>query len=109
MVPLSLLKIDSYTEKFIQEADVGMVGVNVGNCAPYPYLPFGGIKGSLIGNNKVQGKDVMDFFTQNKVAKMRLVDPAIGEVNYTNKGDSVPSSVADYLPMTREFRGTLPL
>lgn len=28
-----------YTEKFIAEADVGMVGVNVGVCAPHPYLP----------------------------------------------------------------------
>ncbi|MEH6651447.1 MAG: aldehyde dehydrogenase family protein [Motiliproteus sp.] len=64
-----------YTEKFINEADVGMVGVNVGVCAPHPYLPFGGIKGSLVGNNKVQGKDAIDFFTQNKVATVRVVDP----------------------------------
>ena len=64
-----------YTEKFINEADVGMVGVNVGICAPHPYLPFGGIKGSLVGNNKVQGKDAIDFFTQNKVATVRVVDP----------------------------------
>ncbi|BBB31198.1 aldehyde dehydrogenase family protein [Neptunomonas japonica] len=64
-----------YTEKFINEADVGMVGVNVGICAPHPYLPFGGIKGSLVGNNKVQGKSAVDFFTQNKVATVRVVDP----------------------------------
>lgn len=64
-----------YTEKFINEADVGMVGVNVGVCAPHPYLPFGGIKGSLVGNNKVQGKDAIDFFTQNKVATVRTVAP----------------------------------
>lgn len=64
-----------YTEKFINEADVGMVGVNVGICAPHPYLPFGGIKGSLVGNNKVQGKDAIDFFTQSKVATVRVVNP----------------------------------
>ncbi|MEH6458214.1 MAG: aldehyde dehydrogenase family protein [Cocleimonas sp.] len=64
-----------YTEKFINEADVGMVGVNVGVCAPHPYLPFGGIKNSLVGNNKVQGKDAVDFFTQNKVATVRSVNP----------------------------------
>ncbi len=64
-----------YTEKFINEADVGMVGVNVGICAPHPYLPFGGIKDSLVGNNKVQGKDAVDFFTQNKTATVRVVDP----------------------------------
>jgi malonate-semialdehyde dehydrogenase (acetylating)/methylmalonate-semialdehyde dehydrogenase len=64
-----------YIEKFIEEADVGMIGVNVGICAPHPYLPFGGIKGSLIGNNKVQGKDAIDFFTQNKTATVRFVSP----------------------------------
>jgi malonate-semialdehyde dehydrogenase (acetylating)/methylmalonate-semialdehyde dehydrogenase len=50
-----------YTERFIQKADVGMVGVNVGIRSLHPYLPFGGIKGSLIGNNMVQGKDAVDF------------------------------------------------
>ena len=65
-----------YTEYFINEADVGMVGVNVGVCAPHPYLPFGGIKGSLVGNNKVQGRDAIDFFTQNKTATVRVINPS---------------------------------
>lgn len=60
-----------YAERFSSLADVGMVGVNVGICAPHPYLPFGGIKGSLLGTNKVQGKDGIDFFTQNKVVTVR--------------------------------------
>ena len=64
-----------YTEKFISEADVGMVGVNVGICAPHPYLPFGGIKDSLLGTNKVQGKDGIEFFTQNKIATIRFAPP----------------------------------
>ncbi|MEN6484537.1 MAG: CoA-acylating methylmalonate-semialdehyde dehydrogenase [Syntrophobacteraceae bacterium] len=64
-----------YSERFIAEADVGMVGVNVGICAPHPYLPFGGIKGSLIGTDKVQGKDGINFFTQNKVATVRTAPP----------------------------------
>ena len=29
-----------YAEKFSRMADVGMVGVNVGICAPHPYVPF---------------------------------------------------------------------
>lgn len=64
-----------YTEKFITEADVGMVGVNVGICAPHPYLPFGGIKASHLGTDKVQGKDGIDFFTQNKIATVRFAPP----------------------------------
>jgi malonate-semialdehyde dehydrogenase (acetylating)/methylmalonate-semialdehyde dehydrogenase len=65
-----------YTEKFIQEADVGMVGVNVGICAPHPYLPFGGIKDSLVGTDKVQGKGGISFFTQEKVATIRFDAPS---------------------------------
>jgi malonate-semialdehyde dehydrogenase (acetylating)/methylmalonate-semialdehyde dehydrogenase len=79
-----------YTEKFINDADVGMVGVNVGVCAPHPYLPFGGIKGSLVGNNKVQGKDAIDFFTQSKVATVRVVNP---KGNNTPDTKSVNSNV----------------
>ena len=85
-----------YTEKFINEADVGMVGVNVGVCAPHPYLPFGGIKNSLVGNNKVQGKDAVDFFTQNKVATVRSVDPSDDGSRTAKQTDpSVRSCVAD--------------
>ena len=65
-----------YSEKFIAEANVGMVGVNVGICAPHPYLPFGGIKDSHLGTDKVQGKDGVDFFTQNKIATVRYSAPA---------------------------------
>jgi malonate-semialdehyde dehydrogenase (acetylating) / methylmalonate-semialdehyde dehydrogenase len=65
-----------YAEKFIADADVGMVGVNVGICAPHPYLPFGGIKDSHLGTDKVQGKDGIDFFTQNKVATIRVAPPS---------------------------------
>lgn len=78
-----------YTEQFINQADVGMVGVNVGICAPHPYLPFGGIKDSLVGNNKVQGKEGIDFFTQNKVATVRVHHP---EAN-TNSNSQQPSDV----------------
>jgi malonate-semialdehyde dehydrogenase (acetylating)/methylmalonate-semialdehyde dehydrogenase len=64
-----------YAEKFISEADVGMIGVNVGVPAPHPYLPFGGIKDSHLGTDKVQGIDGIDFFTQNKIATIRFSPP----------------------------------
>lgn len=85
-----------YTEKFIAEANVGMVGVNVGICAPHPYLPFGGIKDSLVGTDKVQGKDGIDFFTQNKVATIRVAPPeGVSEEGERKDGDSsVRSCVA---------------
>lgn len=80
-----------YTEKFIAEADVGMVGVNVGVCAPHPYLPFGGIKDSHLGTDKVQGKDGIDFFTQNKIATIRVSPPA--GVNDEGKKEDQDKSV----------------
>lgn len=82
-------------EKFINEADVGMVGVNVGICAPHPYMPFGGIKDSLVGNNKVQGKAGIDFFTQSKVATVRVVDPKESQAAVpVSTGSDVRSCVA---------------
>jgi len=73
-----------------------MVGVNVGVCAPHPYLPFGGIKDSLVGTDKVQGKDGIDFFTQNKVATVRVIPPeGVAECGTRVDGDkSVRSCVA---------------
>ncbi len=74
-----------------------MVGVNVGVCAPHPYLPFGGIKDSHLGTNKVQGKDGIDFFTQNKVATVRVAPPKTeGDGEGKSDGDkSVRSCVAN--------------
>lgn len=82
-----------YAEKFSRDADVGMVGVNVGVCAPHPYVPFGGIKGSLLGTNKVQGKCGIDFFTQDKVTTIRIIDPHAGQDDSV-KSKSVRSCVA---------------
>ncbi len=77
-----------YTEQFIAEANVGMVGVNVGICAPHPYLPFGGIKDSHLGTDKVQGKDGIDFFTQNKIATVRVAPPKGKFIEGTAKADA---------------------
>ena len=57
-----------YTEKFISDANAGMVGVNAGVCAPHPYLALLRYKRFTLYTNKVQGKNGIDFFTQNKIA-----------------------------------------
>lgn len=87
-----------YAETFITEANVGMVGVNVGVCAPHPYMPFGGIKDSLIGTNKVQGNEGLDFFTQNKIATVRTIAPQENSASGDQKiatSDVVRSCVAN--------------
>ncbi|MDR2744767.1 MAG: aldehyde dehydrogenase family protein [Desulfovibrio sp.] len=83
-----------YAETFSREADVGMVGVNIGVCAPHPYAPFGGIKGSLLGTNKVQGKCGIDFFTQDKVVTIRTKSPRGDEAVQQLSGAAVRSCVA---------------
>jgi len=44
-----------------------MIGVNVGIPAPVVFLPFGGMKESMIYDIKMQGRPVIDSFTENKV------------------------------------------
>lgn len=83
-----------YAEKFMADADVGMVGINVGVCAPHPYMPFGGIKDSLVGNNKVQGKDGFDFFTQNKVSTIRTIAPESLISDRANPKPATPATPA---------------
>ena len=83
-----------YTEHFIREANVGMVGVNVGIPAPHPFMPFGGIKDSHLGTDKVQGKDGLDFFTQNKIATVRYTAPGAGGGGGEEKDGAIRSCVA---------------
>jgi malonate-semialdehyde dehydrogenase (acetylating)/methylmalonate-semialdehyde dehydrogenase len=60
-----------YARKFKLEANVGMVGINVGIPAPVAYLPFGGMKASQWADIKAQGKAVVNFFTEDKIVTER--------------------------------------
>ncbi len=61
-----------YAHKFMQEADAGMVGINVGIPAPVAQLPFGGVKNSAYTDIKAQGRDVFSFFTTRKIVTTRF-------------------------------------
>ena len=56
-----------YARKFKLEAACGMIGINVGIPAPVPFLPFGGMNGSMICDIKMQGRAAVDFFTENRI------------------------------------------
>lgn len=56
-----------HARRFKLEARCGMIGVNVGIPAPVPFLPFGGVGNSMLGDIKMQGKSAIRFFTQEKV------------------------------------------
>jgi malonate-semialdehyde dehydrogenase (acetylating) / methylmalonate-semialdehyde dehydrogenase len=57
--------------KFRYEAEVGNVGINVGVAAPMAYFPFSGARGSFFGDLHGQGRDAVEFFTQEKVVVER--------------------------------------
>lgn len=64
-----------YAESFLNQIQVGMAGVNVGVPASMPYLPFGGVKDSLLGSGlKAQGHDGIEFFTTRNVATIRFYE-----------------------------------
>jgi malonate-semialdehyde dehydrogenase (acetylating)/methylmalonate-semialdehyde dehydrogenase len=60
-----------YARKFKLEAEVGMIGINVGIPAPVACLPFGGMKASLLADVKAQGREVIDFFTHSRIVTER--------------------------------------
>jgi malonate-semialdehyde dehydrogenase (acetylating)/methylmalonate-semialdehyde dehydrogenase len=57
--------------KFRYEAEVGNVGINVGVAAPMAFFPFSGARESFFGDLHGQGRDSIEFFTQEKVVVER--------------------------------------
>lgn len=52
--------------KFREEADAGMLGINVGVPATMAFFPFSGWKNSFYGDLHVNGKDGVNFYTRKK-------------------------------------------
>jgi malonate-semialdehyde dehydrogenase (acetylating)/methylmalonate-semialdehyde dehydrogenase len=57
--------------KFRYEAEVGNIGINVGVAAPMAFFPFSGWKESFFGDLHAQGRDAVQFFTQEKLVVER--------------------------------------
>lgn len=57
--------------RFRYEAEVGNVGINVGVAAPMAFFPFSGARESFFGDLHGQGRDAIEFFTQEKVVVER--------------------------------------
>ena len=67
--------------RFVNEVQVGMVGVNVPIPVPMAYYSFGGWKSSLFGDTHAHGADGVHFFTRGKVVTQRWLDPSQGGIN----------------------------
>jgi malonate-semialdehyde dehydrogenase (acetylating)/methylmalonate-semialdehyde dehydrogenase len=67
--------------RFVSEAEVGMVGVNVPIPVPMAYYSFGGWKSSLFGDTHIYGTEGIHFYTRGKAVTSRWLDPSHGGVN----------------------------
>ncbi len=67
--------------RFVAEAEIGMVGVNVPIPVPMAYYSFGGWKSSLFGDTHVHGAEGVRFYTRGKVVTSRWLDPSHGGVS----------------------------
>jgi malonate-semialdehyde dehydrogenase (acetylating)/methylmalonate-semialdehyde dehydrogenase len=67
--------------KFVNDIQVGMVGVNVPIPVPVAYFSFGGWKHSLFGDSRAHGEEGFRFFTRQKVVTSRWLDPSHGGLN----------------------------
>jgi malonate-semialdehyde dehydrogenase (acetylating)/methylmalonate-semialdehyde dehydrogenase len=67
--------------RFVSEAEIGMVGVNVPIPVPMAYYSFGGWKASLFGDTHVHGAEAVHFYTRGKVVTSRWPDPSHGGVS----------------------------
>lgn len=57
--------------RFREEAEAGMLGVNVGVPAPMAFFPFSGWKDSFYGDLHANGRDGVEFYTKKKMITSR--------------------------------------
>ena len=67
--------------RFQEDAEVGMVGINVPIPVPVGYHSFGGWKDSLFGDAHMYGPEGIRFFTRAKAITSRWPDPAESKVD----------------------------
>jgi len=68
--------------RFRHEAQVGMIGVNIGVAAPVAFFPFSGWKDSFLGDLHAHGTDAVDFFTRKKTVTSRFFSSGQGSGAY---------------------------
>jgi malonate-semialdehyde dehydrogenase (acetylating) / methylmalonate-semialdehyde dehydrogenase len=61
----------SAARRFRYEAPAGNIGINIGVAAPMAYFPFSGWKDSFFGILHGQGRDSVEFYTEQKVVVER--------------------------------------
>ncbi len=65
--------------EFKRHFNAGMIGINVGVPAPMAWFPFTGWNNSFYGDLHIQGREGIQFYTQQKMTMTRWFAPAKGE------------------------------
>ncbi len=66
--------------EFKHRVKAGMVGINVGVPATMAMFPFTGWDDSFYGDLHIQGKEAVQFYTQQKVVTTRWLGEGVGDV-----------------------------
>lgn len=74
--------------KFVNQIDVGQVGVNVPIPVPLPMFSFTGSRGSFLGDNHFYGKQGIKFYTQTKTVTQLWRE---GDVTHTKSAVAMPT------------------
>lgn len=74
--------------KFVNEIDVGQVGVNVPIPVPLPMFSFTGSRGSFLGDLHFYGKQGIKFYTQTKTVTQLWRE---GDVSHTKSAVAMPT------------------
>lgn len=61
--------------EFKHRFNAGMIGINVGVPAPMAWFPFTGWNSSFFGDLHIQGKEGMQFYTQQRMTMTRWPEP----------------------------------
>jgi malonate-semialdehyde dehydrogenase (acetylating) / methylmalonate-semialdehyde dehydrogenase len=71
--------------EFKHRIKAGMVGINIGVPASVPWFPFNGWDESFFGDLHMQGKEGIQFFTQQKVTTTRWFNYGEGDIWHREK------------------------
>ena len=71
--------------EFKHRINCGMVGINIGVPASMAWFPFNGWNDSFFGDLHMQGKEGVQFFTQQKVTTSRWFSYGEGDIWHTEK------------------------
>lgn len=74
--------------KFVNQIDVGQVGVNVPIPVPLPMFSFTGTRGSFLGDNHFYGKQGVKFYTQTKTVTQMWRET---DVSHTQAAVAMPT------------------